>query len=300
MAIQVVERRLPLAEIPGHHPVDQGADLLLDLVWGVSHDLALELTLDTLGVDQVKNAGQAQCLVEIDHAPIVHRQQHLFDVGQAIAEIVLHVGPIDIELSFDVLDGFQIFGQQRQAVPCQLQVFRRYPLAHAHGAAEFELDPALGIQRLVDIGLYPFKVARRPQGIALSGRLGQFGFERQPGRHGKHFRREAQQGQGILADKLYHLGHLGFLKKVDLVEEDDHFFAPFADALHKGPLTLGERAVGRGDENHQIAAGDKFFSQLLVATDDGIGARCVYDVDLPQKGSRVGHGQHPILCYLAL
>ena len=105
MAIQVFQRRLPLAQVFGHQPVDQGADLLLDLVGGIGHHLPLELALDALGVDQVQDAGQAQRLVEIDHAPVVHRQQHLLNVRQPVVEIVLHVAAIYLELPLDILDG---------------------------------------------------------------------------------------------------------------------------------------------------------------------------------------------------
>ena len=59
VALQVFEGRLPLAHIFGHQPIDESTNLLLDLVGRVGHDLALELALDALGVDQVQDAGQA-------------------------------------------------------------------------------------------------------------------------------------------------------------------------------------------------------------------------------------------------
>ncbi len=66
----------------------------------------------------------------------------------------------------------------------------------------------------------------------------------------------------------------------------------------KGPLALGEGPVGRGDKDHQVAAGHKLLGQLLVAADDGVGARRVHDVDLSQKVGGIGDGSNAILLYL--
>ena len=53
-------------------------------------------------------------------------------------------------------------------------------------------------------------------------------------------------------------------------------------------LAFGERAVGRGDEEHQVGAGHEIAGQLLVLADDGVGAGRVHDGDLAEELGRDG------------
>ncbi len=53
-------------------------------------------------------------------------------------------------------------------------------------------------------------------------------------------------------------------------------------------LAFGERAVGRGDEEHQVGAGNEVAGQLLVSPDDRVGPRRVHDVDLAEQLRGVG------------
>ncbi len=83
-------------------------------------------------------------------------------------------------------------------------------------------------------------------------------------------------------------------QQVDLVHDQDDLFPPLADLRHELPFALGERAVGRGDEQHQVRAGDKALGQRLMLTDDRVGAGGVDDGDLVQKLGGVGALDDPI------
>jgi hypothetical protein len=57
---------------------------------------------------------------------------------------------------------------------------------------------------------------------------------------------------------------------------------PAAYLLEERALGLGERPVRRGDEQHQIRPRDEVRGNRFVLSDDGVGARCVDDVDLAE------------------
>ena len=70
------------------------------------------------------------------------------------------------------------------------------------------------------------------------------------------------------------------VSRMSILLIDDHdLLAPVADRLQEGALALGERAVGGGDEQHQVGAGHELARQRLVLADHGVGARRVHDVD---------------------
>ena len=69
---------------------------------------------------------------------------------------------------------------------------------------------------------------------------------------------------------------------VDLVDDEDDLLPPFADLLQERPLALGERSVGRGDEQDEIGAGNEVAGQLLVPADDRVGARRIHDAELAE------------------
>ena len=84
------------------------------------------------------------------------------------------------------------------------------------------------------------------------------------------------------------LALFGPAENVDLVDDEDDLLAPLPDLLQEAALALGERAVRRGDEQHQVGAGDEIPGQLLVAPNDRVGARRVHDVDLAKDLGRMG------------
>ncbi len=84
-----------------------------------------------------------------------------------------------------------------------------------------------------------------------------------------------------------HLGPIAVVgKDVDLVDHHHHLLAPIADLLEEGPLGLGERPVGGGDEEHEIGARHEARRQALVLADDGVGPGRVDDVNLAQQVGR--------------
>ncbi len=64
-----------------------------------------------------------------------------------------------------------------------------------------------------------------------------------------------------------------------------------ADALQKGALAFREGAVGGGDEQHQIAAGDEALGDDLVLANDGVGAGRIDNADVREElhRKRVNH-----------
>src|SRR5262249_52613446 len=77
---------------------------------------------------------------------------------------------------------------------------------------------------------------------------------------------------------------------VDLVDDDHDLLAPVPDLLHERTFGLGERTIRGCDEQHQVRARDEARGEPLVLPYDGIGARCVDDVDLPEQRGWRGHG----------
>ena len=88
---------------------------------------------------------------------------------------------------------------------------------------------------------------------------------------------------GIFSHKCPDLDQFFFrLQNIDLIDNDDNFLAPIADALEKNSLALSKRPVGGSDEEDQIGARHKLGGDCFVLPNDGIGAWRVYDADFPQ------------------
>ena len=68
-----------------------------------------------------------------------------------------------------------------------------------------------------------------------------------------------------------------------LVDDHDDLLAPSANVLHEAALGLGERAIGGGDEEHEIGARDELGRHRLVLADDRVGAGRVDDADFAEK-----------------
>jgi hypothetical protein len=79
---------------------------------------------------------------------------------------------------------------------------------------------------------------------------------------------------------------------VDLVEDEHHLLAPGADLLEEGALALGERPVGRGDEEDEVGVGDELAGDRLVLAEDRVGPRGVDYLDLAQQLDRRGDEHH--------
>ncbi|HEY5675575.1 MAG TPA: hypothetical protein VIR81_02250 [Myxococcales bacterium] len=93
----------------------------------------------------------------------------------------------------------------------------------------------------------------------------------------------------MLADEGDDLGDIvGGAQQVHFIDDEDDLLAPGADAVQEGALGLGEGAVGGGDEEDEVAAGDELSGELLVVAQDGVGAGGIHDGDVAQEGGGMG------------
>ena len=75
------------------------------------------------------------------------------------------------------------------------------------------------------------------------------------------------------------LNSASFSKRSILLTMMTIFLPQAADPFEEGALAFAKGAVGAGDKEDQVAAGDKMFGQLLVTLDDGVGAWGVNQVE---------------------
>ena len=281
---QMVGHGRPLAQILLHHPVDQFVDPILDLARRVGHDLALEVRLQLLGAQQIGHAAQAQPVVEELVAALLHRQQQAVDLADARLEIALHVLVVVDGLAADVVEQLAVLAQYGQIGVDVGQLLADEARADAQRVQQLQPEAAGVVERLADVGLQRLEAAGHPLvGPAALGRLGQ------PGRHGEDGGHVAHQIAGRLGHEVDHLRQVGLVAQdVDLVDDQDDLLTPVANLLQEGAFALGEGAVGRGDEQHQIAAGDELRGQRFVLADDGVGARRIDHGQLAEQIDRRG------------
>src|ERR1700688_3349042 len=106
------------------------------------------------------------------------------------------------------------------------------------------MHPSRRVQRLADVALERLEPARGP------GRRGSLLRTPRPARaHPEDFRAEPEQRTGVLGYEPADLLHLALaLEDVDLVEDEDDFFAPPADLLEERALRFRERPIRGGHE----------------------------------------------------
>ena len=80
------------------------------------------------------------------------------------------------------------------------------------------------------------------------------------------------------------------MQDVDFVDDDDDLLAPIADLFQESALALGERPVGRGDEEHQIGARHEAGRDEFVFANDGIRPGRIDDTHLAEQFDRGGEG----------
>ena len=284
-----------MAQISVHQPVNQLLHLGLDALGRIGYHPLLKAPPHPLDVNEVEDALQTDGVIEEIHPPRQHLVQDVLHVTEAKSEIAPHVLFVEAELAVYVVNGLQVLPQQAQALIHRFPVLASQPLGHTEGVQQLELDAALLVKGLQNITLQRGEAAGLPKAIPFRTGVGRLGLQGQPGREGEDLRREAQEVFGVLGDKAHHLLHVGFaLQDVNLVEDDDHFFAPVADALQEDALALGEGTIGRGDEEDQITAWHKVLGDLFVAADDGVGTWRVHDVDLSQEIHWTGGHQNEL------
>ena len=101
---QVRGHRLPLPQIGLDQPVDQLADLALDLLRRVGHHLLLEPLLDPAAIEQIHHPADPHRLVEVVVAAALHLEQDAVDVGHPQLEVPVEILLIDGELPLDFVE----------------------------------------------------------------------------------------------------------------------------------------------------------------------------------------------------
>src|SRR6185436_7622509 len=118
-------------------------------------------------------------------------------------------------------------------------------------------------------------------------RFSLFGPLCQPGTDGEHRWIESKKVVSGLPDERQYFLELGWLAEdVRLVDDDDDLLAPVTSRREKEPLGLGERTVGRRNEEDEVRPGHELGGEPLVFAHDGVGAGCVDDMDVPQQVDR--------------
>ncbi len=292
---QVVGHGRPLAQVLLHHPVHQFVDAVFDLARRVGHHFVLEVLLQLLGAQQVGDAAQAQPVVEEVVAALLHRQQQIVDLADARLEVALHVVVVVDHLAADVVQQLAVARQRAQVGVDVRQLLADEPAADAQRIEQLQPEAPFVVQRLADVALQRLEAARPPLlRLAALSRLGQ------PGRDGEDGGHVADERLRRAGDEGHDLIDLGRPQDVDLVDDQDDLLAPVANLLQEAALALGEGAVGRGDEEDEVAAGDELSRQRLVLAHDGVRAGRVHDGDLAKQLHRRGLHPHAILARPAL
>ena len=129
-------------------------------------------------------------------------------------------------------------------------------------------------------------------------RHGLFGLQRETSTDREDGRRNTEQFPSVPGDKFQDLLTL-FLagQQFDLIDHDDDLFAPVPNSLQEEMLGFTEGSVRAGDKENKIAARYEMFCNLLMLADDGVGPRCIDQVDFLQPGDR--QTQHSHACIYA-
>ena len=190
------------------------------------------------------------------------------------------------QLPLDVGEQLQILLHQHQPLRRRSSTYRlRQRLTDAERVGQLQPEPALRIERLAEILLERLEAAGRPQRrFALLGAL------REPRADRQHVGFDAEQVPRGVPDEGQHLVELRRVPKMSTLFRTMTIFLPQSRmACEEDPLGLGERPIGRGDEQDQIRARDEIGGQPLVLADDGVGPGRVDDVDVAQQFDRRGH-----------
>ena len=92
-----------------------------------------------------------------------------------------------------------------------------------------------------------------------------------------------------MRNEFNHLGNVLFtFQNVNFVYNNSDFLAPVSYAFQEDALTFGERAIRRGNKEHEIGARDEIAGDGFVLAVNGIRTRRVYDVDFLEELHRGG------------
>ena len=235
-------------------------------------------------------------LVEVVVAAALHLQKDPIDVRHAELDIAGQVLPVHAELLLDLVERGEIVLQQREAVADDRQAALGERRADAERVEQLEMHARGRVERRADVRLERLEAAGRPgRGVALLRPQRQLRADRED------LGVEPEQRVRALRDVPADVGDLlAALQDVDLVDDDHHLLAPAAHLLEKRALGLGERPVGRRDEQHEIGPRDEVRGDALVLADDGVRAGGIHDVDVAEQLHRGRDDVQRGLVHLAL
>ena len=99
--------------------------------------------------------------------------------------------------------------------------------------------------------------------------------------HGQNYRRRAKHFRAFALKIRENRFHVFRRFRVNFVQQKDDFSPPFdADDLQKFPFAVGQRAIRRDDENHEIGFRHEIQRQFVVPAHDRIRAGRVHDIDV--------------------
>ena len=151
------------------------------------------------------------------------------------------------------------------------------------GLSSLSRSRSFSIERRADVALEIGEADRRATGRARTGSPS-FARSARRAETGKISGFAAEQRLRVLGDERAHLlAIFGALEHVDLVDDDDDLLAPVADGLEERALALGERPIGRRDEQHEVGLRHELAGQPLVLAEDRVGARRVDDVEIAEQ-----------------
>src|SRR5215217_7912089 len=282
--VHVIHDRAPLLQVPVYHPVHELIHPLIHELLGVSDDLPLEALAHPLLAEQLEDVTEADVLLQPGVAPLVHPHDDVLDLGHPRLEISIHVLPVKLELGLHVLRRPEILVEERQALVHRAAVTPIELFHHPERALHLQPDPALFVEQVGDVIFQLRKAARPHQGVAFHGVRGGFGFSGQEGGDEEDRGRQAERGAYSAVNEGADLfSFLLVCQEVGLVDDEQDLLPPVADELEVAAFALGQRTLGRGDEQHQIAPRHETPGELLVVADDRVRPRRIYDGDLTQK-----------------
>ncbi len=251
-AVDVLGNRLPLTQGTGHHPVDHVVNLRLDLPRHICHHVALELVLDPRLVHQVRQASDAQRVVEEAHTAILELVENVVDLRQPELELSSEIGPIGFELPIDVVDRGDVVPEQRHPAINRRASRLRQASADAEGIEKLQAQALTFVEGRADV---VFELVETIVRDRLANRLAKLLPQSATRRHGEDGRLRSEC-LGLFGDEDANLlTLLGSLEDIDLVHHDDDLLAPVLDGLEERALRLGERPVGGGHEETRSARG---------------------------------------------
>ena len=209
----------------------------------------------------------------------LHVDEHFLDRGHPQLESARQVVAVNRELALDVVEQRQVVLEQRQTLVGNRGVALGERLADADRVGQLQAEAAAVVERLADELLERLEAAGGPRAgspclarIASRALTGNTSGAMPSSRCADDANERTTSSSSSLRWKMS-----------TLLTTMTIFLPQSADRFEERALGLGERPVGRGDEQHQIGARHEIVGEPLVLADDGVGARRVDDVDVAKQ-----------------